>query len=173
MTMDEAARHRLREAARGALGDEGAEALMTSLPPYDWHQIVTKEYLDHRLEGVETRLRGEIQSLRTELHSEIGALRGELHSEIGGLHSEIGGLHSEIGGLHSEIGGLHGEIGGLRGELHGEIGGLRGELHGEIGGLRGELQMSQKDLATKVAGWIIAAFTANAAVTATLFNALA
>ncbi|HEX9681977.1 MAG TPA: hypothetical protein VGA13_02760 [Acidimicrobiales bacterium] len=152
MTMDEAARHRLREAARGALGDEGAEALMTSLPPYDWHQIVTKEYLDHRLEGVETRLRGEIQSLRTELHSEIGALRGELHSEIGGLHSEIGGL---------------------RGELHGEIGGLRGELHGEIGGLRGELQMSQKDLATKVAGWIIAAFTANAAVTATLFNALA
>jgi hypothetical protein len=166
MTMDEAARHRLREAARGALGDEGAEALMTSLPPYDWHQIVTKEYLDHRLEGVETRLRGEIQSLRTDLHSEIGALRRELHSEIGGLHSEIGGLHSEIGGLHSEIGGL-------RGELHGEIGGLRGELHGEIGGLRGELQMSQKDLATKVAGWIIAAFTANAAVTATLFNALA
>ena len=49
MTSREQRRFRLRAALGEQLGDEAAEDLMDSLPPFDWTHIATKDDI-HRLE---------------------------------------------------------------------------------------------------------------------------
>jgi hypothetical protein len=55
MTVDEPARLRLYEKARTSWGDDAADTLMSSLPS-DVSQLVTKDYLDAKLDALEGRL---------------------------------------------------------------------------------------------------------------------
>lgn len=58
MTSHEQRRFRMRAALGEQLGDEVAESLMDSLPPFDWMQIATKDdirRLEARLEVVDKR----------------------------------------------------------------------------------------------------------------------
>ena len=54
--MTYANRDQLYRSAVEALGPEEAETLMSSLPPMDWSEIATKDYVDQRLETTEHRL---------------------------------------------------------------------------------------------------------------------
>ena len=75
MTSREQRRFRLRAALGEQLGDEAAEDLMDSLPPFDWTHIATKDDIhrlelrfdatdqrfvsvNHRLDGIDQRLDG-------------------------------------------------------------------------------------------------------------------
>jgi hypothetical protein len=62
MDIDHAGRDRLYRRAVEVLGREEAETLMASLPPMDSTQIVTKDYLDLRLEALEHRLSANFES---------------------------------------------------------------------------------------------------------------
>ena len=56
MTSHEQRRFRMRAALGEQLGDEVAESLMDSLPPFDWMQIATKDdirRLEARLDGTD------------------------------------------------------------------------------------------------------------------------
>lgn len=58
MTSHEQRRFRMRTVLGSKLGDEVAEDLMDSLPPFDWTRIATKDDLqliDGRLDNIERR----------------------------------------------------------------------------------------------------------------------
>lgn len=55
MTLNEATRHQLHEAARAAFGDDAAVTLMEMLPPVGWADVATKRDLDHLEERIDTR----------------------------------------------------------------------------------------------------------------------
>jgi len=56
-------RERLRQQLEEDYGVEGASILMDR-PPGGWSDLVTKDYLDARLEAVEHKLRSEIAGVR-------------------------------------------------------------------------------------------------------------
>lgn len=60
MTSHEQRRFRMRASLGEQLGDEVAEDLMDSLPPFDWTQIATKDdirYLDAKFEVFDERFK--------------------------------------------------------------------------------------------------------------------
>lgn len=60
MTSHEQRRFRMRASLGEQLGDEVAEDLMDSLPPFDWTQIATKEdirHLDAKFEVIDERFK--------------------------------------------------------------------------------------------------------------------
>jgi len=66
MSVDERARHNLFVKLEAVLGSEEATTLMETLPPVAHGELVTKEYLDLRLEALEHRLTATIrQETRT------------------------------------------------------------------------------------------------------------
>jgi hypothetical protein len=58
---------RLRRQLEETYGMEGASQLLDDRPPGGWQAVVTREYLDLRLESLESRLRGEIVEVRADL----------------------------------------------------------------------------------------------------------
>lgn len=82
MSVDEAARHELFERLRAVIGEEAAATLMAQLPPFDWTELVTKQYLDDRLELLEQRI---MAAFRAELNTAITAqTRTMMYAAIGG-----------------------------------------------------------------------------------------
>ncbi|HEX9887834.1 MAG TPA: hypothetical protein VGA69_00025 [Nitriliruptorales bacterium] len=65
MAASERARHDLYEQLTGLLGDEGANTLMEGLHPRPWDEIVTKHYLDERLDQLRDQLRAQIHETAT------------------------------------------------------------------------------------------------------------
>jgi hypothetical protein len=56
MAVDERARHELHNRLGGVLGSDAAATLMTHLPPTGWGDVVTRDYLDSRLEQLDARI---------------------------------------------------------------------------------------------------------------------
>jgi hypothetical protein len=66
MAVDERARHQLFQRLEQVLGPDEATTLMETLPPVGYADLVTKEYLDLRLDALEQRLAQRIgQETRT------------------------------------------------------------------------------------------------------------
>jgi hypothetical protein len=76
----EEARERLRQQLEEDYGVEGAGILMDR-PPGGWSDLVTKDYLDARLEALENKLRVEIVGVRTE----VADLRTQLERQTTSL----------------------------------------------------------------------------------------
>ncbi len=75
MAVTERTRHELHEALVELMGPERAETLMEHLPPTGWGDVVTKEYLDLRLEALEHRLLSEVDSrLRSQMAIAVGMM---------------------------------------------------------------------------------------------------
>ena len=73
--MTYADRDQLYRSAVEALGPEEAETLMSSLPPMDWTEIATKDYVDQRLETTEHRLMAHFdRALRLQTQWVFGAV---------------------------------------------------------------------------------------------------
>jgi len=91
VTVDERTRLRIRQWFLQQMADEEmADAIMESMPPVDWSDLVTKQDL-----ALTTR----------ELRTEMGELRVELKNEMGDLRSEMGEMRSEMGDMQSELKG--------------------------------------------------------------------
>jgi hypothetical protein len=78
MSVDEARRLLLHDAAREAWGAEAALVLMEMLPPTGWADVATKQDLDQLEERLEARLGGRIDSLDVR----IDTLRYELAAQL-------------------------------------------------------------------------------------------
>jgi hypothetical protein len=63
MVVDERSRHRLYRKLEEILGSEEAGTLMAHLPPSGYAQLATKDDLVGGLEGLEHKLRAEMESL--------------------------------------------------------------------------------------------------------------
>ncbi|MXW60667.1 MAG: hypothetical protein F4098_09200 [Acidimicrobiaceae bacterium] len=79
--MSEQKRFEFREGLIEFIGEDKAEALMESLPPVSWDQLVTKD---------------DLNALAAVIGAEFTAVRGEFAEKIGEVHKEIGGLHVAI-----------------------------------------------------------------------------
>jgi hypothetical protein len=71
-------RFRIRRSIEEKLGVEEAAYLIEGRPPGGWDALVTKEYLDLRLDALRGELRTEIAGVRTELADSMADLRTEL-----------------------------------------------------------------------------------------------
>lgn len=78
MTVTERTRHELHEALVELMGSERAETLMEHLPPTGWGDVVTKEYLDLRLEAQEHRL---VRALEEKSRQTLMAAMGMMFSQ--------------------------------------------------------------------------------------------
>jgi hypothetical protein len=82
--MTYADRDQLYRSAVEALGQEEADTLMSSLPPMDWDEIVTKSYLNDRFEMFEHRISAHVdRALRAQTQWVVGALGGMALSMLG------------------------------------------------------------------------------------------
>ena len=73
MSVDERARHQLFVKLEQVLGREEATTLMETLPTGHRDEIVTKDYLDLRLDALESRM---IAAMRHETRTMVFALVG-------------------------------------------------------------------------------------------------
>jgi hypothetical protein len=83
MTFNESQRIQLHQALGRQIGEEMAGVLMSSLPPFDWSQVATKD----DLKAFATR--DEMNVKFAELRTEMAALRGDLTSEVSDLRVEL------------------------------------------------------------------------------------
>ena len=69
MALDEAGRFRITTKLADTLGQEDAAALMETIPPFDWHQIVTKTDLTNAVKDLATKsdMALEFSTLREEM----------------------------------------------------------------------------------------------------------
>lgn len=92
MTSHEQRRFRMRTSLGEQLGDEVAEDLMDSLPPFDWTHIATKDdirYLDAKFEVIDKRF--DLIDQRFELlETKLGAKM--LRLSIGSTMTSVGVL---------------------------------------------------------------------------------
>lgn len=106
MTSHEQRRFRMRASLGEQLGDEVAEDLMDSLPPFDWKQIATKDdirRLEARLDGMDHRFvsidqRFEVIDKRFDLvDTRFDLLKARLEAKM--LHLSVGSTVVTISAL--------------------------------------------------------------------------
>ena len=86
MTFNESQRIQLHQALGRQIGEEMAGVLMSSLPPFDWNQIATKEDL-------------KVFATRDEMNVKFAELRVELHKSLRSNTLTMVGLNFAIGSL--------------------------------------------------------------------------
>ncbi len=93
MTFNESQRIQLHQALGRQIGEEMAGVLMSSLPPFDWNQVATKDDLKV------FATRDEMNVKFAELRLEIAELRAELHNSLRSNTLTMVGLNFAIGSL--------------------------------------------------------------------------
>ena len=78
MTMIETKRQNVIKQLTETIGEEAAAALMESIPPFDWHQIATKDDLANALQALTAEVSGQF----AHVHGEIKRVEGELSIAI-------------------------------------------------------------------------------------------
>jgi hypothetical protein len=71
MSVDEARRLLLHDAARTAWGAEAALVLMEMLPPTGWGDVATRQQLDQKIDALGARLDSRIDALRSDVAAQI------------------------------------------------------------------------------------------------------
>lgn len=97
MTFNESQRIQLHQALGRQIGEEMAGVLMSSLPPFDWNQVATKD--DLKVFATRDEMNVKFAELRGELRSEIAELRVELHNSLRSNTLTMVGLNFAIGSL--------------------------------------------------------------------------
>src|SRR4029077_10764143 len=90
--IDERSRRALYERLEHTIGAEGADTLMSMLPPVGWADVATKRDLDalrlattHDLDVLATDLRGDMTTLATDLRGDMTTLATGLRDEMSTL----------------------------------------------------------------------------------------
>ena len=101
--MSETKRQNVIKQLTETIGEEAAEALMESIPPFDWHQIATKDDLGRALQaltaevnGQFAQVRGEIRRVEGELSIAIAALAEKLAEQTAAHSTEMRGLAEKL-----------------------------------------------------------------------------
>jgi hypothetical protein len=97
MTFNESQRIQLHQALGRQIGDEMAGVLMSSLPPFDWNQVATKD--DLKAFATRDEMNVKFAELRGDLTSEVFDLRVELYKSLRSNTLTMVGLNFAIGSL--------------------------------------------------------------------------
>ena len=93
MAIDERIRLRIRQWFMQQVDDEEmADAIMESMPPVEWSELVTKQdlaFTTRELRSEMGEIRVELGEIRVDLRNEIGDLRGELKGDIAKLSYDL------------------------------------------------------------------------------------
>ena len=128
--IDERSRRTLYERLEETIGAEGADTLMSMLPPVGWADVATTRDLDslriattHDIDRLGAELRSEMALLGSGMRREMIELRDEMRGEMSQLRDEVRG---EINQLRDE---MRGQMTELRDEVRTEVTAIRIELH--------------------------------------------
>ncbi len=99
MPASEQKRLALRNRLIEVLGEEEAEVLMESLPPFDWHRLATKDDIFVLKDDVEA-LKGDVeaseQRLRTEMNAGFTNIRTEMDGKFAKVDAEFTRFRGEM-----------------------------------------------------------------------------
>ncbi|MDE0614871.1 MAG: hypothetical protein OXI32_10715 [bacterium] len=98
MPASEEMRLALRNRLIEVLGEEEAEVLMESLPPFDWHQLATKKdlsVLEGKIEANKAAIEASENRLRTEMDAGFANIRTEMNAEFKMLRAENKEIRAE------------------------------------------------------------------------------
>ena len=113
MPASEQRRLALRNRLIEVLGEEEAEVLMESLPPFDWHQLATKD----DIKGTHKAIDALEERLRTEMNAGFTNLRTEMDGRFAMVEAEFKMLRAENKEIRAEYKEIRGENKEFRGEM--------------------------------------------------------
>ncbi|MCY3862260.1 MAG: hypothetical protein OXG30_04145 [bacterium] len=99
MPASEQKRLALRNRLIEVLGEEEAEVLMESLPPFDWHKLATKEdlsVLEGKIEANKAAIEASEERLRTEMDAGFANIRTEMDGKFANIRTEMDGKFAKV-----------------------------------------------------------------------------
>ena len=99
MPASEQKRLALRNRLIEVLGEEEAEVLMESLPPFDWHKLATKEdlsVLEGKIEANKAAIEASEERLRTEMDAGFANIRTEMDGKFAKVDAEFTKLRGDM-----------------------------------------------------------------------------
>ena len=109
MALDEAGRFRITTKLADTLGQDDAAALMETIPPFDWHQIVTKTDLTNAVKDLATK---------SDMALEFSTLREEMgikFSQVDAGFARVDARFEQVDGRFFQV---DAKLSDLRTELH-------------------------------------------------------
>ena len=109
MALDEADRFRITTKLADTLGQDDAAALMETIPPFDWHQIVTKTDLTNAVKDLATK---------SDMALEFSTLREEMgikFSQVDAGFARVDARFEQVDGRFFQV---DAKLSDLRTELH-------------------------------------------------------
>ena len=113
MAMSETMRLKILDKLASMIGEEEATQLMENVPPFDWHEIATKDDLAALKEWAEAKFDAQSASIA----AEFTAVRGDFAEKIGELHQLIGRQSEKIGEQSERFGEQSERFGELRQQI--------------------------------------------------------
>ena len=94
MTFNESQRIQLHQALGRQIGEEMAGVLMSSLPPFDWNQVATKD--DLKVFATRDEMNVKFAEIRTEMAQLRGGITADMAELRGGITSKMAELRVEL-----------------------------------------------------------------------------
>ncbi len=109
MALDEADRFRITTKLADTLGQDDAAALMETIPPFDWHQIVTKTDLTNAVKGLATK---------SDMDLEFSTLREEMGIKFSQVDAQFAQVAIGFAHVDGRFFQVDAQLSDLRTELH-------------------------------------------------------
>ena len=116
MALDEADRFRITTKLADTLGQDDAAALMETIPPFDWHQIVTKTDLTNAVKDLATK---------SDMALEFSTLR----EEMGIKFSQVDARFARVDAQFAQVATSFAHVDGRFFQVDAKLSDLRTELH--------------------------------------------
>ena len=113
MPASEEKRLALRKRLIEVLGEEEAEVLMESLPPFDWHQLATKKdlsVLEGKIEANKAAIEASEERLRTEMDAGFANIRTEMDGKFAKVDAGFAKVDAEFAKVDAEFTKLRGDM---------------------------------------------------------------
>ena len=113
MPASEEKRLALRNRMIEVLGEEEAEVLMESLPPFDWHQLATKKdlsVLEGKIEANKAAIEASEERLRTEMDAGFANIRTEMDGKFAKVDAGFAKVDAEFAKVDAEFTKLRGDM---------------------------------------------------------------
>lgn len=120
MTISEADRHLMYLALERALGKEGADTLMSHLPPVGWADVATRSDLDHTRDMVTARI--EMLEIRTEARfDQVDSRFREMDGRFEQIDAQFGHIDRRFAEMDAKFESGFGQIDRRLAEIDGKF----------------------------------------------------
>jgi len=123
MALDEADRFRITTKLADTLGQDDAAALMETIPPFDWHQIVTKTDLTNAVKDLATKsdMALEFSTLREEMgikFSQVDTGFSQVDAGFARVDTGFARVDAGFARVDAQFAQVDAKLSDLRTELH-------------------------------------------------------